>query len=194
MINRLLTLLPALALGLLVQAAQAQAPSQPPAQSKPQSQPPAKSQPEAQGGFLYKSTMPDGKVRYGDKPEPGAVKVEKTRPDTSKKGITAATDKEMAAAKRLEAERTAGAASPGGPVIQAPGAVTNPDAISTADLQEMLRKMEAGREKFREPVEGERIGTVSGGGRFTDGYLERQNRYDQSIEAVRKELAKRSSR
>jgi hypothetical protein len=38
--------------------------------------------------------MPDGKVIYSDAPEKGAVKVEKSKPDTSKKGITAATPNE----------------------------------------------------------------------------------------------------
>ncbi len=41
--------------------------------------------PEAQ--VLYKSTMPDGKVIFSDKPAPGAVKVEASRPDTSRQGV-----------------------------------------------------------------------------------------------------------
>ena len=72
--SRLTSMLPAVALALVSGAALAQ--------------------------FLYKSTMPDGKVIYGDAPTPGAVKVEKTRPDTSKKGISAATPKETEALRR----------------------------------------------------------------------------------------------
>src|SRR6185295_5558079 len=39
----------------------------------------------AQG--LFKSTMPDGRVVYGDKPAAGAAKVEEITPDTAKGGI-----------------------------------------------------------------------------------------------------------
>ena len=182
MINRFLSILPALACALLAHAVQAQSPSQPQPQSKPQSQPsakaqqpPAKSQPEAQGGVLYKSTMPDGKVIYGDGPMPGAVKVEKTRPDTSKKGITAATPKEKEALKKMETERAAGGAGAGQTV---------------QDVEGTLRRLEAAREQAKEPLAGERIGTVGGGSRFTDAYWERQKRLDQTIEAMRRDLEK----
>lgn len=183
MIKRLSTILPVLVLALPVPAVQAQAPSQPPSQSKPQSQPPAQTKPPAQskpqapaqGGFLYKSTMPDGKVIYGDAPEKGAVKVDKTKPDTSKKGITTATPKEIAAAKKLDTERANPNAAP---------------ANRVADLEEALRKMEAAREKFKEPLEGERLGTAGGGGRFTDGYWDRQKKYDQGLQTMRNEVAK----
>ena len=36
---------------------------------------------------MYKSTMPDGRVVYGDRPEPNAVKVESSKPDTAKTGV-----------------------------------------------------------------------------------------------------------
>ena len=182
MIKPFLSILPALACALLAQAVQAQSPSQPQGQSKSQSQPPApskpqqppaKSQQESQGGFLYKSTMPDGKVMYGDGPMPGAVKVEKTRPDTSKKGITAATPKEKEALKKMEAERTAGG---GGRGVQ--------------DVDGALRAMEADRERAKEPLPGERTGTAGGGSRLNDAYWERQKRLDATMEAMRKDLEK----
>ena len=44
---------------------------------------------------LYKSTMPDGSVVYGDKPAPGAAKVEETRPDIKKGGIGGTTPREQ---------------------------------------------------------------------------------------------------
>ena len=122
---------------------------------------------------LYKSTMPDGKVIYGDAPTPGAVKVEKTKPDTSKKGISAATPQEKDALRKLESDRP----NPGG-------------SNRAAELEAALRKMEAEREKVREPLEGERIGTVSGGGRFTDSYWERQKKYEEGMESLRRELEK----
>lgn len=129
--TRLKSLLPALALALASGAALAQ--------------------------FLYKSTMPDGKVLYGDAPVPGAVKVEKTKPDTSKKGVTAVTPKE-AEALRKKAES---------------GGSAGPDQARVADLETALRKMEAAREKAKDPPEG---------------YQERMKMYDQGIAALRKEL------
>jgi hypothetical protein len=179
MINRLIPMLPALACALLAQAVQAQSPSQP--QSKPQSPPPPPAKQEAQGGFLYKSTMPDGKVIYGDGPMPGAVKVEKTRPDTSKKGITAATPKEKEALRQIEAERASGAGA--GRPRQGPT-----ETITEAQMEAKLRDMEVEREKAKEPLPGERIGTASGGSRFTDAYWDRQKRLDQNMDSVRKDV------
>ena len=46
----------------------------------------------------YKSTMPDGKVIYGDKPVPGAVKVDQLKAPPTK-GITAPSAKEDAVLK-----------------------------------------------------------------------------------------------
>ena len=124
--------------------------------------------------FLYKSTMPDGKVIYGDAPAPGAAKVEKTRPDTSNTGVTGATPKETEALRNMQNERGA----------------AGPDQSRVGEVEAALRKMEAEREKVREPQEGERIGTVSGGGRFTDSYWERQKKYEDGMDSLRKELAK----
>ena len=129
--------------------------------------------------FLYKSTMPDGKVIYGDAPMKGAVKVEKTKPDTSKKGITASTPKEAEALKKMEAERSAGGAT-----------VTGTGMDRTRTMEETLRKLEASREKVKEPLEGERIGNAGGGSRFTDAYWERQKKYEQSLDALRQEVEK----
>jgi len=124
--------------------------------------------------FLYKSTMPDGKVIYGDQPTPGAVKVEKTKPDTSKKGITASTPRDAATLKKMQAENAARASS----------------VDKTRTMEEMLRKMEAAREAAKEPREGERIGTASGGSRFTDAYWERQKKLDEGIDTLKRDLEK----
>jgi hypothetical protein len=120
--SRLISMLPAVALALVSGAALAQ--------------------------YFYKSTMPDGKVIYGDVPTPGAVKVEKTRPDTSKQGISGATPKETETLRRMESERP----NVGGSNQRA------------ADIEAALKKMEAEREKAREPLEGERIGRSAAAG------------------------------
>ena len=116
----------------------------------------------------YKSTMPDGKVVYGDKPAPGAVKVDKLKPPTTK-GVTASTPKEAKALKDMEAAR-AGRES-GGQGLKA--------------AEEALRKAEAAQAAGKEPKEGDRIGTASGAQRFTDSYWERQKSLERDVAAAR---------
>src|SRR5690242_8170607 len=52
----------------------------------------------------YKSTMPDGKVIYGDKPVPGAAKVDEIKP-TKTQGITPPSAKEAGVLSDLEQGR-----------------------------------------------------------------------------------------
>jgi hypothetical protein len=44
---------------------------------------------------MYRSTMPDGSVRYGEKPEPGAKSVRKVAPPPPATGVTVVTKDEM---------------------------------------------------------------------------------------------------
>src|SRR4030095_466306 len=62
---------------------------------------------------VYKSTMPDGKVVYGERPAPGAAKVEKMEPPPPKTGVTGLTADEKALAEQLGRQRAATAASAG---------------------------------------------------------------------------------
>ena len=43
---------------------------------------------------MYRSTMPDGSVRYGEKPEPGAKSVRKVAPPPPATGVTVVTPEE----------------------------------------------------------------------------------------------------
>ena len=127
---------------------------------------------------LYKSTLPDGKVIYGDKPVPGAVKVEETKPDTSKKGVAPATtttpavSREAAALKQLEQDRMKREAA----------------ANKVQAAEKALRDAEAAQAAGKEPLGSERQGTVSGNQRFTDAYWERQKKLDQAVELARRNL------
>ena len=76
-------------------------------------------------------------------------------------GCYGRTPKETEALKKIEAERPRNAGS---------------NQRAQRRSRRSLRKMEAEREKVREPLEGERIGTVGGGGRLTDSYWERQKK------------------
>jgi hypothetical protein len=121
---------------------------------------------------LYKSTMPDGGVVYGDKPAPGAIKVEETRPDVSKGGISGTTAREQEALKELEKAR-----------LQREG---EQDKVRAAE--EALRNAEAARAAGKEPLASERIGTAGGASRITDDYNARQKKLDDAVEKARREL------
>jgi Domain of unknown function (DUF4124) len=121
---------------------------------------------------IYKSTMPDGKVVIGDKPAPGATKVEKSQPDTSKQGFVPPSKGEADALKKLEAARLKREAEQG--------------KIDTAEKR--LREAEAAKAAGAEPKENERQGTKGGNQRFTDAYWERQKKLDKDVEDARKGL------
>jgi hypothetical protein len=121
---------------------------------------------------LYKSTMPDGRVIYGDKPAQDAAKVEETRPDISKGGIGGATPREAATLKQLEKGRQQ-------------REVTD-DRISNAE--KAVRSAEAARDAGKEPLPGERIGTAGGASRLTDAYMQRQKSLEENVEKARRSL------
>ena len=122
--------------------------------------------------MLYKSTMPDGRIVYGDKPAPDAVKVEETRPDISKRGIGGVTPREQEALRDMEKAR-----------LQRESGQERVRAAEDA-----LRKAEAARAAGKEPVEGERIGTAGGASRLGEAYVDRQRKLDDAVEKARREL------
>jgi hypothetical protein len=121
---------------------------------------------------LYKSTLPDGRVVYGDKPDPAAVKVEEQRPDVSKRGIGGTTARETEALKRIERARTE--REGGGEEVRA--------------AEEALRQAEAARASGKEPLPGERSGTAGGASRLNESYYERQRKLDEAVESARRAL------
>ena len=123
---------------------------------------------------LYKSTMPDGRVVYGDKPAPGAVKSEEQKPDTSKQGIIPPSAREKATAQSLERDRR----------------MRDARSQRIEAAEKALRDAEAARDAGKEPTAGDRIGTVKGNQRLTDAYWERQKRLEQAVEQARTNLEK----
>ena len=130
--------------------------------------------PSVSAQTLYKSTMPDGRIVYGDKPAPGAVKSEEQKPDTSKQGIVPPSAKEKAIAQGLEKDRRKRDA--------------RADRIAAAE--KALRDAEAARDAGKEPTAGDRIGTVKGNQRLTDEYWARQKRLEAAVEQARAALEK----
>jgi hypothetical protein len=129
----------------------------------------------AAGAFaqtVYKSTMPDGKVVYGEKPAPGAKRIDKIDPPPATTGTTVITPQEKARAEQIGRKPAAGS----------PGQQGN----AAADARKQLEQAEAAREAGREPLPSERQGTKGGGSRLTDAYQERQKSLDDAVEAARR--------
>ena len=121
---------------------------------------------------VYKSTLPDGRVLYGDQPDPAAVKVEESTPDTSSRGLGGVTPREAQALEDLEKARLGREGE---------------DARLHA-LQNTLHDAEAAQAAGKEPLPGERIGTAGGASRLDDSYWARQRQLDQAVEKARRDL------
>lgn len=121
---------------------------------------------------LYKSIMPDGRVIYGDKPVPGAAKVEAPKTDTSSKGIVPPTPKETAVLQQLEGGR-----------MQRD---YQDQALRAAEAA--LRDAEAKLAGGKEPLPDERIGTAGGASRLNDAYWARQKSLEKAVEDARANL------
>ena len=121
---------------------------------------------------LYKSTMPDGRIVYGDKPAPGAAKVEESKIDTSSKGLGGSTPRETEALQNLEKSR--GKREATGARLQA--------------AEEALRQAEAARAAGTEPLPGERVGTAGGASRLNDAYYARQKKLNDAVENAQRNL------
>jgi hypothetical protein len=120
----------------------------------------------------YKSTMPDGKVIYGDKPVAGAAKVDQIKPATTQ-GITPSSTKEAGVLSDLERSRENREAK-GNRLRAAEQAVTRAEAALAAG---------------KEPLPGEHIGTAGGGQRLTEAYFERQKQLEADLARARTDLA-----
>ena len=118
---------------------------------------------------LYKSTMPDGKIVYSEKPVPGAKRVDTMEPPPARTGTTTVTPQEKA---RLEKP--------------APSA---PQQSAVEEARKQLKQAELARETGKEPLAGERIGTAGGLSRLTDAYHARQKSLELAVEAARQRLA-----
>ena len=127
----------------------------------------------AQAQVVYKSTMPDGKVIYTEKPVPGATRVDTIEPPPAKTGMSSLTPEEKARADEFAKKRAAAAATKGNDLD---------------DARRQLKQAEAAREAGKEPLPGERTGTAGGGSRLNEAYQARQKTLDDAVEKARKQL------
>ena len=126
---------------------------------------------QAQG--VYKSTMPDGKVIYAEKPVPGAAKVDKMEPPPAKTGTIVVTPEEKARAEQAAKDRAAAEAAKKG---------------GASEARKQLEKAQAARDAGKEPLPGERIGTAGGKSRLTDDYYARQKKLEQDVAEAQKRV------
>jgi hypothetical protein len=120
---------------------------------------------------VYKSTMKDGKIVYGEKPAPNAVKVEQmgvtTRPMSSGESPSSAPTESQQRMLQDGQNRQQN-------IQQAQAELQN----AQQELQAAQQAMQSGVE----PLEGERVGTAGGGGRFTDAYQQRQRQLADNLQ------------
>ena len=121
----------------------------------------------------YKSTMPDGKVVYGEKPMPGAKRVETMAAPPAKTGTTIVTPAEKSTVDQR---------------IGKPSATEGAAQRQLDEARLQLQQAEAAFAGGKEPLPGERIGTAGGSSRLTDDYFKRQKRLEQAVESARKSL------
>ena len=127
---------------------------------------------------VFKSTMPDGSVVYGEKPAAGATRVEKLDLPTGNTGMGGGiTPEEKARAEQYARDRAA---------TQATAAASE---RKLDEARNQLRQAEAAREAGKEPLPNERIGLAGGGSRLTEAYHDRQKRLEDAVQNARKQVS-----
>ena len=121
---------------------------------------------------MHKSIMPDGSVVYGDRPEPGAAKVETSKPDTSSTGV------------QINPPGAQGVVEEGARARQR----TEVSSGRLREAEERVRQAEAALANGKEPLPGERTGTAGGGSRLNDSYWARQKKLREDLVNARDEL------
>lgn len=131
----------------------------------------------ASAQVVYKSTMPDGRVVYSEKPDPGARRVDRIEPPPAKTGTTLITPEEVARAENLARERATATAAKQGDLD---------------DARKQLQQAQAARDAGKEPLPGERSGTAGGASRLTEAYHTRQKALEDALTAARKRVEETS--
>ena len=120
----------------------------------------------AQG--VYRSVMPDGKIVYGSKPEPGAKESKQVNLPPANISV---------------------------PTPRGPAATPTPPGSSDSDIKNAQQALDAARaalEAGREPQEGERIGVARKGGaansQLNDAYYQRIRTLESAVTAAQTRL------
>ena len=131
--------------------------------------------PAAMAESIYKSVMPDGRVMYGEKPQPGASSVKKSTVSISDTGVKPASKTEIDSINRRAQKRS-----------QLLDKTSKTVQIAEGDL----RKAKIDREAGIEPHPGERLGIVGGGTRLSEAYWRRQQILEERVDTASQLLKK----
>lgn len=133
----------------------------------------------AQG--LYKSVMPDGRVIYGDKPAPGAARVEPLdfgpAPPPADSGSAAERRQQLLERSRQVDER-----------LREREAARRQAEETVTRARQLLADAEKARELGRTPLPGEMVANVGGGVRPSAMYVERQQALEDQVVVARERL------
>jgi hypothetical protein len=121
---------------------------------------------------IYRSTMPDGRVIFGDKPASGAERVETIDPSSRPVNAVPLGSRNEEASQQLELRRQQRAAH----------------QTEIREAEEALRAAKAAQVAGKEPLPGERRGNVNGSSRLTEEYWERQKALKADVAKARKRL------
>jgi len=142
---------------------------------------------------IYRSTMPDGRVIFGDKPASGAVRVEPI--DTSSRPANTAPLGSMNAEAAQQNEQRRQQLEVQRQQLELQRQQRAAHQRDIREAEEALRTAKAAQTAGKEPLPGERLGNVNGTSRLTEEYWERQNVLKADVAKARKRLnALRSGR
>lgn len=131
--------------------------------------------PVAKAEYIYKSVMPDGRVMYGEKPQPGARSVKKSTVSISNTGVKPASKTEIDSINRRAQKRSQ---------------LLDKTLKNIQTAEGDLRKAETDREAGIEPLPGERLGIVGRGTRLSEAYWRRQQILEERVNTARQLLKK----
>jgi hypothetical protein len=137
----------------------------------------------------YKSTMPDGRVIYGDAPMPGARKVEQisvAAPRMGEGGAGAAPGGDRDRGSTGDGDQ--GRARQQDDMARARMAEREQQRQRVREAEETLRVAEEAKRNGEEPLPGERIGVAGGGSRLTEEYFQRQKQLADDVTNARQAL------
>jgi hypothetical protein len=137
--------------------------------------------PCVQAQTVYKSTMPDGHIVYGQKAVKGAAKVQKLEP------ALPAIEVEPEAAEALRRREREQAAEIDKRLAVRRSARERSDA-EVVTAQEALGAAEKALVAGQEPLPGERVATVDGGSRLSQEHFDRVKALEDDVKAAKERL------
>jgi len=136
----------------------------------------------------YKSTMPDGRVIYGDAPIPGARKVEQisvAAPRLGEGGAGAAPVGEKDRGSTREGDQGRARQDD---AMRARMAEREQARQRVREAEEALHVAEEAKRNGEEPLPGERLGLTGGGSRLSEEYFQRQKQLEENVVNARSTL------